>query len=252
MQRLATRGRGVRDTVDDSSSDPTSDGLSKFAPSSSRSHLADIANRNDSAFVAPQTSLDTRDQVRFRPERLETSPPHASEASVPIEARRVDVDDDPRLASVFSEPLATTQRHRHRAARSPTKERESARGNDTSSKEGRTPGGRRKRIYCGNNKLDPRLESNGGALRIGRPSECFRKGFGGALYQHVDDEDAFIEKFNAPYEKLIAQEELWFKDTGPPEGMIRCTLPQARQRGWGAGSRELARRLSLKRQKHAH
>ena len=101
------------------------------------------------------------------------------------------------------------------------------------------------KVYCGQNKLDPSLRVNGGTLEVGTRSRCFRAGFGGALHQHVDDEAEFVRKFTAPYAPLIAQ-KLWYKDGPPPEGHQPATLSQARQRGWGAGSAALARKLQKK------
>ncbi len=103
------------------------------------------------------------------------------------------------------------------------------------------------KVYCGQNKLDPSLRVNGGTLEVGTRSRCFRAGFGGALHQHIDDEAAFVRKFTAPYAPLIAQ-KLWYKDGPPPEGegYQPATLSQARQRGWGAGSAALARKLQKK------
>ena len=104
---------------------------------------------------------------------------------------------------------------------------------------------RKGKVYCGQNKLDPSLRVNGGTLEVGTRSRCFRAGFGGALHQHIDDEAAFVRKFTAPYAPLIAQ-KLWHKDGPPPEGHQPATLSQARQRGWGAGSAALARKLQKK------
>ena len=104
---------------------------------------------------------------------------------------------------------------------------------------------RKGKVYCGQNKLDPSLRVNGGTLEVGTRSRCFRAGFGGALHQHVDDEAEFVRKFTAPYAPLIAQ-KLWYKDGPPPEGHQPATLSQARQRGWGAGSAALARKLQKK------
>ena len=73
-----------------------------------------------------------------------------------------------------------------------------------------------------------------------------RAGFGAALYQHVANEEGFIHKFSARYAPLVEQ-KLWYKDTPVPEGYQPATLSQARLRGWGAGSAELARRLRAKR-----
>ena len=104
----------------------------------------------------------------------------------------------------------------------------------------------RKKVYCGNNRLDPSLKANGGSLDVGTRSACFRSGFGAALYQKIDDEDAFIKKFSAPYEHLVPQ-KLWYKDSAAPAGYELATLSQARLRGWGAGSATLARKIARRR-----
>ena len=107
---------------------------------------------------------------------------------------------------------------------------------------------RKGKVYCGQNKLDPSLRVNGGTLEVGARSACFRAGFGGALHQHIDDEAEFVRKFTAEYSPLVVQ-KLWYKDGPPPEGggYQPATLSQARQRGWGAGSAALARKLQKKR-----
>ena len=104
---------------------------------------------------------------------------------------------------------------------------------------------RKARVYCGQNKLDPSLRVNGGTLEVGTRSRCFRSGFGAALHQQINDEEAFIKKFTAPYAPLVAQ-KLWYKDSAPPEGYQPATLSQAKQRGFGAGSATLARKLQKK------
>lgn len=106
---------------------------------------------------------------------------------------------------------------------------------------------RKSKVYCGQNRLDPSLRVNGGTLEVGSRSRCFRSGFGAALHQRIDDEEAFIRKFTAPYAPLVAQ-KLWYKDSPPPQDHYQpATLSQARQRGFGAGSAELARKLLKKR-----
>ena len=82
---------------------------------------------------------------------------------------------------------------------------------------------------------------------MGTRSHCFRASFGGALHHHIDDEAEFVRKFTAPYAPLIAH-KLWYKGGPPPEGegYQPATLSQARQRGWGAGSAALARKLQKK------
>ena len=104
---------------------------------------------------------------------------------------------------------------------------------------------RKGKVYCGQNKLDPSLRVNGGTLEVGTRSRCFRSGFGAALHQHIADEAAFIRKFTAPYAPLTAQ-KLWYKDSPPPQDYQPATLSQARQRGFGAGSASLARKLQQK------
>ena len=104
---------------------------------------------------------------------------------------------------------------------------------------------RKGKVYCGQNKLDPSLSVNGGTLEVGTKSRCFRSGFGVALHQHIGDEAAFIRKFTAPYAPLTAQ-KLWYKDSPPPLDYQPATLSQARQRGFGAGSASLARKLQQK------
>ena len=52
---------------------------------------------------------------------------------------------------------------------------------------------------------------------------------------------------SGPYEKLI-DPQLWFKNSEPPHGMQRATLPMRFQKGWGAGAAALACEM---RGKHA-
>eukprot|EP00973_Karenia_brevis_P033687 4644265-Karenia_brevis.AAC.1 len=54
-------------------------------------------------------------------------------------------------------------------------------------------GGKTSHIPCTNNALSPKLRHNGGAMELGTPSQCFRKGFGGGYYQKIDP--AKIENF---------------------------------------------------------
>lgn len=101
---------------------------------------------------------------------------------------------------------------------------------------------RRESVVCTNNAKDPRLIENGGSRTLGKPSQCVSKGFGAALYQEVPDKAAFVRRFEAPYEKLI-DPHLWYKNGKPPAGMQRATLPMCFQRGYGAGTAALARKL---------
>ena len=100
------------------------------------------------------------------------------------------------------------------------------------------------RVYCGNSRKASVLLD--GTERVGRPSECIQRGFGAALHQLVEDVEAFVRMHSGPYEKLI-DPQLWFKNSEPPHGMQRATLPMCFQKGWGAGTAALARKL---REKH--
>jgi hypothetical protein len=150
-----------------------------------------------------------------------------------------------------TESGAATQRSKSGRAREPqaTPQRGTAAPVDSNARSTRhvTHRPRKGKVYCGQNKLDPSLRVNGGSLEVGTRSRCFRAGFGGALHQRIDDEAEFVRKFTAEYAPLVVQ-KLWYKDGPPPqgEGYQPATLSQARQRGWGAGSAALARKLQKK------
>ena len=111
--------------------------------------------------------------------------------------------------------------------------------------------GKSSHISCTNNALSPRLKQNGGTMELGTPSQCFRKGFGGGYYQKIDPVklEAFLADFSAPYRKIVHQ-PLFYGDGAVPAGMIRATLSQCMQRGFGVGSMQLAKRI-LKERKQA-
>ena len=207
-----------------------------YSPSSPRvhvplatAHTATSPNAHKASRSASHTeersSATRRDELR---RKLTTSPRSTSTATA---------SEPPKPRRRAREPRATPQ---HQAiAHADTVV--SPRGSST--QHGKAPP-RKARVYCGQNKLDPSLRVNGGTLEVGTRSRCFRAGFGGALHQRIDDEAEFVRKFTAPYAPLIAQ-KLWYKDGPPPEGGVYqpATLSQARQRGWGAGSAALARKL---------
>ena len=96
------------------------------------------------------------------------------------------------------------------------------------------------RILCGNNAANPRL--------------IIRQGVGAGLHQHIGPEhrDGFVATFTAPYKKLVEQ-PLYYGDGPVPEGKIRATLSQSKQRGFGVGSVLLAKKiLARSTQKPAH
>ena len=105
-------------------------------------------------------------------------------------------------------------------------------------------------ISCTNNALSPKLKQNGGTMELGTNSQCFRKGFGGGYYQKIEPAklEEFLADFSAPYRKIVHQ-PLFYGDGAVPPGMIRATLSQSMQRGFGVGSMQLAKRI-LKERKH--
>lgn len=107
-----------------------------------------------------------------------------------------------------------------------------------------------KAVWCGNNKLDKRLRVNGGHMEVGSPHACFQRGVGAGIHQDIPpgEEHAFLEKWRQPYAKLVKQ-PIWYKDTTPPPGMFKCTLPQAMQRGFAVGSKLRADKI-VKRRGH--
>ena len=120
-----------------------------------------------------------------------------------------------------------------------------------SPRKARSSSNARKAVWCGNNKLDKKLRVNGGHLEVGSPHACFMRGVGGGIHQDIrpSEEDAFLEKWLQPYEKMVDQ-PIYYKDHGPvPHGMIRCTLPQALARGFAVGSIQRAKKI-LKQRGH--
>ena len=112
----------------------------------------------------------------------------------------------------------------------------------------------RKAVWCGNNKLDKKLRVNGGHLEVGSPHACFMRGVGGGIHQEIPpgEEDAFLEKWLQPYEKMVDQ-PIYYNDAGPvPHGMFRCTLPQALARGFAVGSIQRAKKILKQRGHTAH
>ena len=105
-------------------------------------------------------------------------------------------------------------------------------------------------VVCTNNKNDPRLREHG--AKLGTRRQCLRRGFGAGLYSKPENVEEFIWKHSVPYEKIVTQ-KLWFKDSEDvPPGYQLATLPQAFQRGYGAGQAKLARKLLAERQASHH
>ena len=108
--------------------------------------------------------------------------------------------------------------------------------------------GKTSHLFCGNNALSPKLKQNGGTMVEGKPSECFRKGFGAGFHQHIPPErlEEFLADFSSPYRRLIEQ-PIYYGDGPVPEGLFRATLSQSRARGFGVGSMQLAKKILRER-----
>ena len=108
--------------------------------------------------------------------------------------------------------------------------------------------GKSSHISCTNNALSPKLRQNGGTMELGTPSQCFRKGFGGGYYQQIEPAklEEFLADFSAPYKKIVHQ-PLYYGDGAVPPGMIRATLSQSLQRGFGVGIMQLAKQILKQR-----
>ena len=219
-----------------------------YSPSSPRVHAPLAAAQK--ALRAPHTSSNTHKHSRSASHTGEHSGAQQSPEEIARDELQRKLANSARArvgrtsSSGSSESSAATKRLTHERSRELAAPSEPV---DSSARSARhvTHQPRKGKVYCGQNKLDPSLRVNGGTLEVGTRSRCFRAGFGGALHQHVDDEAKFVRKFTVPYAPLIAQ-RLWYKDGPPPEGHQPATLSQARQRGWGAGSAALARKLQKK------
>ena len=95
-------------------------------------------------------------------------------------------------------------------------------------------------VYCGNNQRSPQILGGG---HFGKPSECFKKGYGIGYNQTIKPNDIqrYLARWNGPYEPYIVQ-NLYYGDAQQlPKGYSeRATLGQALQRGWATGSRARA------------
>ena len=224
-----------------------------YSPSSPRVVHAPLAAAQK-ALRAPHTSSSAHKHSRSASHTGEHSGAQQSPEEIARDELQRKLTNSARVrvgrtsSSGSSESSAATKRLTPGRPREPAApQRATAAPVDSSARSARhvTHQPRKGKVYCGQNKFDPSLRVNGGTLEVGTRSACFRAGFGGALHQHIDDEAEFVRKFTAPWARLIAQ-KLWYKDGPPPEGVQPAILSQARQRGWGAGSAALARKLQKK------
>ena len=137
----------------------------------------------------------------------------------------------------------------HRHARELHARERDAQGRDSRVQEHQEQHHSKRKIWCGNNIRDPKLARNGGDLRIGKPSECFRRGVGGGIYQKIEPgkESDFLTTWTGPYEKRINQ-PLFYGDGPVPDGKIRATLGQCLSRGFAVGSIQKAEKILKRRQ----
>ena len=152
------------------------------------------------------------------------------------------LDSGAHSASAASTGVAA---HARRRTREPRAQSQAApAGRETARRETPPRKGKTSHVSCTNNALSPKLRQNGGTMELGTPSQCFRKGFGGGYYQKIEPAklEEFLAEFNAPYEKIVHQ-PIFFGDGAVPPGMIRATLSQSMQRGFGVGSMQLAKRI---------
>ena len=207
------------------------------SPSAHKASRSAAAHRTDGRSSARRDAHSPEETARDDLRRKLTNPTSDSGATSQRSTSTAAASQQSKPRRRAREPRATPQ---HGApAHVDAIERGSSTRRDKSSP-------RKARVYCGQNRLDPSLRVNGGTLEVGTRSRCFRSGFGAALHQDVVNAAEFIREFTAPYEPLVSQ-KLWYKDKPPPEGYQPATLSQARQRGFGAGSAALARKLQKER-----
>ena len=109
-----------------------------------------------------------------------------------------------------------------------------------------------KNFVCTNNALDARLTS--GKMRLGRPSECHRRGVGAGLYTKLapDEVGEFLAKWTTPYKKLIEQPLYYGDAKKAPPGKIHATLSQCVARGFAVGAKKRAEQiLNERRRSHS-
>ena len=211
--------------------------------------------RTDYAIDAQQA----RERLDKKLKRLE--PPARSQEAARPRAYRDQAEDQHHGRETLAEqnePMIFTGGNKERARmvapqRAESQERSPSKKPRPRAQSKSSPTRTAKAVWCGNNKRDKKLRINGGHLEIGSPHACFTRGVGGGLYQDIPpgEEEAFVEKWTMPYEKLVAQ-PIWYKNTEPPHGMIKCTLPQALARGWAVGSKKRAEAILKQRGHTAH
>ena len=205
----------------------------KTSPSAHRASRSAAAHRTDERSSAHHDARSPEETARDELRRKLTNPTSDSGATSQRSTSNAATSQQSKPRRRAREPRAVPQ--------SGALERVAPRGSSLQHGKARP---RKAKPYCGNNKKASGLLD--GSERVGRPSECIQRGFGAALHQPVENVEAFVRMHSGPYEKLI-DPQLWFKNSEPPHGMQRATLPMCFQKGWGAGTAALARKL---REKH--
>ena len=254
--RTASHGRG--DSFLAESSEPTQTteesardrlrGAALRTGGSERESVPDAADpehrpaRIDTGAGTTPFKSDRHDSKRGRSVRASHETPDEGHDATKLASRKKSLRREPQhVASVHPQktpPKDTTAAGQKREAHDPGLQR--GRPQDDHVVHAQKNGATQK-IYCGNNALAHELTS--GQARIGKRSECFRKGVGGGLHAAIPEggTEEFIKKWTAPYRKLIEQ-PLHYGDGPTPAGKFPATLSQCLARGFAVGSIQKAKK----------
>lgn len=248
--RTARHGRG--DSFLAKSSEPTAEtardrlrGAALRTGGSERESVPDAADqaqgnpehrpaRIDTGASTTPFKSDRHDSKRGRSVRASHETPDEGHDATKLASRKKSLRREPQLASIRPQNAA------------PPKETAAAGQNEHVARKDdhvvhTQKNGANQKIYCGNNALAHELTS--GHARVGKRSECFRKGVGGGLHAAIPEggTEEFIKKWTSPYRKLIEQ-PLHYGDGPTPAGKFPATLSQCLARGFAVGSIQKAKK----------
>ena len=190
--------------------------------------------RIDTGSVTTPFKSDRHDSKRGRSVRASHETPDEGHDATKLASRKKSLRREPQLASIRPQNAA------------PPKETAAAGQNEHVARKDdhvvhTQKNGANQKIYCGNNALAHELTS--GQARVGKRSECFRKGVGGGLHAEIPDGglQEFIKKWTSPYRKLVEQ-PLHYGDGPTPAGKFPATLSQCLARGFAVGSIQKAKK----------